>query len=190
MLVLGVDPGTAAVGYGLVRERSGRLETPGYGVVRTPKDLPAAERLLVIHREISSILARHDPDAVAVEELYFNRNVSTALQVGQARGVVLLAAATAGKPVFEYAPPAVKQAVTGYGGADKGQVQAMVRMLLGLGEPPRPDDAADALSVAICCLSSLGLEHVFRGAADRPDGLGAGLRGRAADRGPSGGRSG
>lgn len=160
MLVLGVDPGTATTGYGLVRERAGRLEALDYGVVTTSKDLPLARRLLIIHHELAGLIQVHQPDAVAVEELFFNRNVRTALAVGQARGVVLLTAASAGVPVAEYTPPEVKQAVTGYGAAPKAQMQAMVKLVLGLAEAPHPDDAADALAVAICCTHSQGLERL------------------------------
>jgi crossover junction endodeoxyribonuclease RuvC len=181
VLVLGVDPGTATTGYGFVRERAGRLETLGYGVITTPKEAPLAARLLTIHQELLRLISEHDPDAVAVEELFFNRNVRTALSVGQARGVILLAAAVAGKPVSEYTPPEVKQAVAGYGRADKAQIQAMVRMLLGLREAPRPDDAADALAVAICCVHSRRLERLLAGA-----GTGAGS-GRSAPDGEGGG---
>ncbi len=163
MLVLGVDPGTATTGYGLVRERADRLEALDYGVITTSKDLPLAERLLLIYRRLSELIARHSPDTVAVEELFFNKNVRTALSVGHARGVVLLAAAAAGLPVAEYAPPEVKQAVTGYGGAGKPQMQAMVKMVLGLQAPPRPDDVADALAVAICCTHSRRLERLVAG---------------------------
>lgn len=158
MLVLGVDPGTATTGYGLVEERAGHLVALDYGVIRTSNDLLPADRLLGIYEELSRLIRAHSPEAVAVEELFFNRNVQTALAVGQARGVVLLAAASAGLPVAEYTPPQVKQAVAGYGGADKHQMQAMVKLVLGLPEPPRPDDAADALAVAICCVHSRGLE--------------------------------
>lgn len=179
MLVLGVDPGTATTGYGLVRERAGRLETLGYGVITTPKEAPLAARLLIIHQELLRLISEHDPDAVAVEELFFNRNVRTALSVGQARGAILLTAAVAGKPVSEYTPPEVKLAVAGYGSADKAQMQAMVRMLLGLREAPRPDDAADALAVAICCVHSRRLERLLAGAGagsgrSAPDGEGGG----------------
>lgn len=160
MLVLGVDPGTATTGYGLVRERAGRLEALDYGAVTTSKDLPLPSRLLIIHKELTGLIRVHAPDAMAVEELFFNRNVRTALAVGQARGVVLFTAAAAGVPVAEYTPPQVKQAVTGYGGADKAQMQAMVKLVLGLREVPRPDDAADALAVAICCVHSHGLERL------------------------------
>jgi crossover junction endodeoxyribonuclease RuvC len=170
VLVLGVDPGTATTGYGVVRESGGRLAAVDYGVITTPKDLPLGERLLAIHGELRRLLAGYGPDAVAVEELFFKRNVRTALSVGHARGVVLLAAAEAGVPVREYTPPQVKQAVTGYGKADKAQMQAMMKTFLGLSAVPRPDDVADALAVAICCVHSRGLERVVTGAGRGPAG--------------------
>ncbi len=151
MLVLGLDPGLAITGYGLVRELpSGDLELVECGAITTPAGQPLPERLLKIDRALQQLLARHQPDAAAVEELFFCKNVTTALVVGQARGVTLLALARADVPVFEYKPMAVKQAVTGYGGAPKSQVQEMVRMLLHLENIPRPDDAADAVAVAVC----------------------------------------
>lgn len=155
MLVLGIDPGTAITGYALVRQRDGReAELVECGVIRTPAGMPVAERLRKLYHELSAVIARTAPDVAAVEELFFSRNVTTALSVGQARGVALLAAAEAGLPVYEYKPLEVKQAVVGYGGATKRQVQEMVRVLLGLAEVPRPDDAADAAAVAICHIHS------------------------------------
>ncbi len=155
MLVIGIDPGTAITGYGLVRENEdGSLRVVDYGVVVTPASLPMTERLLELHRGLSELLLLHQPVSGAVEKLFFERNVRTALSVGQGRGVALLALAQAGVPVGEYTPLEVKQAVTGYGGADKNQVQQMVRALLDLPEVPTPDDAADALAVAICHLHS------------------------------------
>ena len=151
MLVLGVDPGTAITGFGLVRD-DGDLSLVACGVITTPAGTPLAERLLAIHRELAALIEQHEPEAVAVEELFFSKNVRTAMSVGQARGVVLLAAAQAGLPVFHYKPTEVKQAVSGYGGADKAQVQEMVRLLLGLDAVPQPDDAADAVAVAVCHL--------------------------------------
>ncbi len=153
MLVIGIDPGTAITGYGLVSEdERGDLRAVAYGVVTTKAKLPMPERLLALHRELQEILARYRPESGAVEKLFFQRNVTTAISVGQARGVSILALAEAGLPVAEYTPMEIKQAVAGYGGADKHQVQYMVRALLGLEETPRPDDAADALAVAICHL--------------------------------------
>lgn len=165
MHVLGIDPGTALLGYGLVREQGGRREAVTYGVLRTPAHMAPAERLLQLYEGVSGLLAAHRPDVVAVEELFFSRNVTSALAVGQARGVVLLAAAQAGLPVAEYKPAQVKQAVAGYGKAEKPQVQQMVRMALGLSAVPKPDDTADALAVALCCLQSWRTERRLAQAA-------------------------
>jgi crossover junction endodeoxyribonuclease RuvC len=154
-LVLGIDPGTATTGYGLVRDREdGSLESAGYGVIQTPAGLPEHQRLSLLYHRLVELLLLHRPDSVAVEKLFFQRNVSTAIAVGQARGVVLLAMAEAGLDVTGYTPNEVKQAVTGYGSAGKKQVQEMVRTLLVLSEIPKPDDAADALAVAICHLNT------------------------------------
>jgi crossover junction endodeoxyribonuclease RuvC len=151
MLVLGIDPGTATTGYGLIRSTpTGDLEMVDYGVVSTPKNTPPEKRLLTIHKEISRLIALHSPETAAVEKLFFQRNVTTAMAVGQARGVVLLALAQNGITVGEYTPMEVKQAVAGYGGADKQQIQLMVKAILNLNDIPRPDDAADALAIAIC----------------------------------------
>lgn len=154
MIVLGIDPGTANTGYGIVAREGNRLRMLDYGCVETSSSLPLAERLVAIHRAVAMLLDLHAPAAVGVESLYFNRNVQTAFAVGQARGVVLLAAAQHAVPVLEYGPGEVKMAVTGYGRADKGQVQRMVQALLGLAVLPRPDHAADALAVAICAAHS------------------------------------
>jgi len=152
VLTLGIDPGTAIMGYGFVAvaARGGALTVGDYGVLTTPKGTPPAERLCSLHARLVTLIAEHRPDVVAVEELFFNTNVRTAIAVGQARGVALLAAAQAGVRVYEYTPPQVKSAVVGYGRATKEQVQLMTTTLLGLRAVPRPDDAADALAVAIC----------------------------------------
>jgi crossover junction endodeoxyribonuclease RuvC len=151
VLVIGIDPGIATTGYGLVQEaQDGSLHLVAYGVIETPAGLPLPQRLLLLHNQLSALLLLHNPAGGAVEKLFFQRNVRTAMTVGQARGVALLALAQAGLPVAEYTPLEVKQAVVGYGGADKNQVQQMVRALLQLDDIPRPDDAADALAVAIC----------------------------------------
>jgi len=163
MLILGLDPGTATTGYGLVREVEGELAVVEYGAITTPAQLAPAERLRQIYQELSAIIARHAPAAVAVEKLFFSRNVRTAMAVGQARGVALLAAANAGLPVYEYTPSEVKQAITGYGGARKAQVQQMVQLLLELEEVPRPDDVADAIAVAVCHLYSARLMDLLAG---------------------------
>jgi crossover junction endodeoxyribonuclease RuvC len=155
MLVIGIDPGTATTGFGLVQENpDGSLTAVKFGVIQTPADMEMPRRLLELHRSLNEILLLHQPDSGAVEKLFFQRNVRTALSVGQARGVVLLSLAEQSLPVAEYSPLEVKQAVAGYGGADKNQVQQMVRALLDLDDIPRPDDAADALAIAICHLHS------------------------------------
>ena len=156
MLVIGIDPGTATTGYGLVRERESdsALECVAYGVVTTPAGVPLPKRLQTIHRELKNVITLHRPDSGAVEKLFFQKNVATAMSVGQGRGVAMLALADCGLDVGEYTPLQVKQAVAGYGGADKKQMQEMVRTLLELDSTPKPDDAADALAVAICHLYS------------------------------------
>ena len=150
MLALGIDPGTATTGYGLVRlEPDGSLLAVNYGVITTPKNTPPAERLVILYNQLQDLLNEHNPDTAAVEKLFFQRNITTAIAVGQARGVMLLSLAQAGLEVFEYTPNEIKQAVAGYGSAGKRQIQEMVRVLLRLEDIPRPDDAADALAVAI-----------------------------------------
>ena len=154
MLVLGIDPGTAITGYGLVREDDEELTLVECGVIVTPSGQPLPERLRHIYRGLADLIGKHKPEAAAVEELFFSRNARTALSVGHARGVALLALADAGLPIHEYKPLEVKQAIAGYGGADKRQVQEMVRMLLNLDHSPHPDDAADAVAVAVCHIHS------------------------------------
>jgi crossover junction endodeoxyribonuclease RuvC len=155
MLVIGIDPGTASTGYGVVRQtQEGELDVVEFGVISTTPDEPMPQRLQKLFVELQELLAKHQPESGAVERLFFQRNVKTAISVGQARGVVLLSLAEAGIPVDEYAPMEIKQAIIGYGGADKQQVQDMVKALLGMAERPHPDDAADALAVAICHLHS------------------------------------
>ena len=154
MLVLGVDPGTAITGYGLVREEEGGLTLVDYGVITTPAGQPLPERLQTIYSGLADVARKHQPQQAAVEELFFSRNVRTALSVGHARGVALLALVDAGLAIHEYKPLEIKQAITGYGGADKQQVQEMVRLLLNLDHVPQPDDAADAVAVAVCHIHS------------------------------------
>jgi len=149
MIVLGIDPGTAALGYGVVERRGAALRELGHGCLTTSPDEPLPIRLAAIHRFVVDLVELHHPDLMAVERVFFQRNAQTALAVGHARGVVLLAAAQHGIPVREATPNEVKIAVSGYGSADKGQVQRMVQALLGLPEPLVSDDAADALAVAI-----------------------------------------
>ncbi len=150
MQVVGIDPGTATTGYGFVSENDqGDLIAIDYGVIQTPAGLPLEQRLLQLYQDLKSLLLLHHPDQGAVEKLFFQKNVTTAIAVGQGRGVVMLALAEAGLSVAEYTPLEVKDAVVGYGRADKRQIQEMVKAMLGLAEIPRPDDAADALAVAI-----------------------------------------
>ncbi|NLS75802.1 MAG: crossover junction endodeoxyribonuclease RuvC [Chloroflexi bacterium] len=150
MLVLGIDPGTATTGYGVVNSEGGALSLVSYGVIETPAGTPLPERLQMIYRGVTEVVRRCGPAEAAVEELFFSKNARTALAVGHGRGVALLALADAGLPVSEYKPAQIKQAITGYGQADKRQMQEMVRLLLGLESLPKPDDAADALAIAIC----------------------------------------
>lgn len=158
MLVLGIDPGTAITGYGLVRQaEDDSLEQVGHGVILTAANTPLPQRLVKLYTEIKQIIDLHRPDSSAVEKLFFTRNVKTGISVGQARGVVLLALAQANLSIAEYTPNEIKLAVSGYGNADKRQVQEMVRVLLNLDEIPKPDDAADALAVSICHLHSARL---------------------------------
>jgi len=165
MLVLGIDPGTATTGYGFVRESDNGPVAVAYGVILTPAGAEMPQRLLTIFHEIRKLIALHHPDTGAVEKLFFQRNVSTAMTVGQARGVALLALAEAGLSIGEYNPRDVKQAVAGYGAADKPQMQGMVRAILNLTETPKPDDAADALAVAICHLHSAHIARLMQQAS-------------------------
>jgi len=148
--VVGIDPGTAACGYGIVQESGGRLREVAHGCWSTPAGEEAVRRLKTIYDAVEALIAEHTPDAVALEESYVGADARIALSVGQARGVVLVAAANAGVACCEYAPARVKQAICGYGRAEKAQMQRMVKMLLSLPELPRPNHAADALAVAIC----------------------------------------
>lgn len=148
--VLGIDPGTAIVGWGVVEGEGQNLRVLAYGTIRTPANTPLAERIHQIYDDMNELLDRYQPDGVAIEQLFFARNVSTALPVAHARGVMLLAVQQHALPIEEFTPMQVKQALTGYGGADKQQMQQMVQLLLNLPEIPRPDDAADAVAIALC----------------------------------------
>ncbi|MFN2185635.1 MAG: crossover junction endodeoxyribonuclease RuvC [Anaerolineae bacterium] len=164
MLVLGIDPGTAITGFGLVREEDEGLALVAYGVITTAANQPLPERLQLIYQGLAQVTRQHQPQQAAVEELFFSRNARTALSVGHARGVALLALADAGLPIYEYKPLEIKQAITGYGGADKGQVQEMVRLLLNLDHVPQPDDAADAVAVAVCHIHSARMKALIEDA--------------------------
>lgn len=155
MLTLGIDPGVSRTGYGLVRKIDEDLTLVGYGVITPESESPPAQRLRVICDELERIIVHHRPTDVAVERLFFSSNARTALAVGEARGVALLAAAKHDLPVYEYTPSEVKESLVGYGRATKGQVQELVKIVLGLDFLPEPDDAADALAVAICHLYAL-----------------------------------
>ena len=164
MLVIGIDPGTATTGYGLIESKDeGSLKSVEYGVIETSSKLPPHQRLLKIYQQLQKLIDLHQPESGAVEKLFFQRNVKTAISVGQGRGVAMLALAEAGIPMMEYSPLEVKQAVVGYGRADKIQVQNMVKALLTLDELPSPDDAADALAVAICHIHSQKIKTLLNG---------------------------
>jgi crossover junction endodeoxyribonuclease RuvC len=150
VVVMGIDPGFAILGYGIVNYSGNSFQLIDYGVITTSASLPLANRLLVLEKGLVELIDKYMPDAVSVEDLFFNNNSKTAIKVGQGRGLALLCAARAGIPVYEYTPLQVKQGVTGYGRADKVQVQHMVKILLNLEKIPKPDDAADALAAAIC----------------------------------------
>lgn len=154
MLVVGIDPGVATTGYGVVRDTVNGILLVDYGVVTTPPNLALAQRLLLLHDELEKIIQLHRPESAAVEKLFFQKNVTTAIAVGQARGVALLTMAENQIEVSEYTPLEVKQAVAGYGSADKKQIQYMVKAILNMEFVPTPDDAADALAIAICHLHS------------------------------------
>lgn len=160
MLVVGIDPGVATTGYGVVRDTRDGIVLVDFGIITTPPRMPLAQRLLVLHRELEKIVQLHRPESSAVEKLFFQKNVTTAIAVGQARGVALLTMAENSIEVSEYTPLEVKQAVAGYGSADKKQVQYMVRALLNMEEIPSPDDAADALAIAICHLHSVRFRNL------------------------------
>ncbi|URN92925.1 MAG: crossover junction endodeoxyribonuclease RuvC [Candidatus Pristimantibacillus lignocellulolyticus] len=150
MRVLGIDPGIAIVGFGFVDKEGHKLTPVQYGAIQTEAHTPQEERLLQVYESAGALMDKYKPDSVAIEKLFFNRNVTTAFAVGEARGVIILAAAQRGLSIAEYTPLQVKQAVVGYGKAEKRQVQEMVKMFLKLSAIPKPDDVADALAVAIC----------------------------------------
>lgn len=150
MIILGIDPGYATVGYGILNKDGSNLSAEDYGVITTPKQESSAVRLAMLEQSLVRIIEKYKPDAISVEELFFNTNITTGIKVAQARGVILLCAVKYCGNLFEYTPLQIKQALTGNGRADKQQVQYMVRALLGLSAVPKPDDAADALAAAIC----------------------------------------
>jgi len=169
MLVMGIDPGTLTTGYGFVEAAGGRngMSFADCGGIRTQSRTPLPERLLKVHDGLVELIKRHSPDAVAVENVFFAENARSALKLGHARGVALLAAVECGVPVFEYSPLEIKQAVAGYGHAEKEQVMRMVMALLNLKEAPRPHDASDALAAAICHINSAGLKKTLADSGER-----------------------
>ena len=165
MRILGIDPGYAIVGFGILEAQRGQARLLRCGAINTQAGVPMPRRLLQIHEDLETLIKRFAPDVMAIEELFFNTNVTTGIAVAHGRGVILLAAEKLGVPVFEYTPMQIKQAVAGYGGADKRQVMLMTQRLLNMKQIPRPDDAADALALAIChgrsATSLLNTERVF-----------------------------
>lgn len=157
MRILGIDPGTGILGFGIIESRGRKVYLVDAGVIRTPVKEDDAIRLETIYDELTDIIATNKPDVMSVEKLFFSKNVTTAMTVAQARGVVLLTARQADMPIYEYNPMQIKQAITGYGKADKKQMQEMVRVLLNLKEVPKPDDCADALAAALTHASTAGL---------------------------------
>ncbi|MBE0523922.1 MAG: crossover junction endodeoxyribonuclease RuvC [Methanosarcinales archaeon] len=150
MIIIGIDPGLATVGFGVIQKRDEKIIPVSYGCIRTSAEKNTSERLLEIYNETNALFEKYNPQTVAIEKLFFNKNVTSAMRVSEARGVILLAAQQKQIPVFEYTPAQIKQAITGTGNADKLQMQEMITRILGLDELPRPDDAADGLSIALC----------------------------------------
>ncbi len=161
MIIMGIDPGLATIGYGVIRDEKNRQTVIDYGVITTPPKIRLPERLKMVFNETLALYDRFQPDAVALEELFFNNNITTGINVAQARGATLAAFALRTENLYEYTPLQVKQSVVGYGRADKRQVQLMVCSILELTETPRPDDAADALAVALCYVNSGSLTKHF-----------------------------
>ena len=154
MIILGIDPGTATTGFGVIKKGK-TLKCLGYGIIQTSPALTAAERLKVLNNKLNELIKKYRPNVLSIESLYFFKNMKTAMPVSQAKGVVLLTAAKKNMPVYEFTPLQAKMTVVGYGKAEKRQVQEMVKILLNLENPPKPDDAADALAIAVCCAKSL-----------------------------------
>lgn len=164
MIIMGIDPGFAITGYGIVKYEGNKFSVIDYGALTTEAHIALPKRLLTLYEGLGELIALHKPDAVAVEELFFNKNIKTALNVGHGRGVALLAGASAGIDVFEYTPLQVKQAVAGYGRAEKSQMQQMIKLILNLPKIPKPDDVADALAIAVCHGHSYRMNSLQTGA--------------------------
>ena len=165
MIILGIDPGYAIVGWGVFEYTRGQFRVLGYGAITTPAGMPFEKRLEIIYKDMCTVIGKYRPEALSIEKLFFTNNKTTGIDVAQARGVILLAATMSGVSINEYTPPQVKQAVVGYGKAEKKQVMLMTQRLLNMKDIPRPDDAADALAIAIChsraATSLLNTERVF-----------------------------
>ncbi|MEX2144964.1 MAG: crossover junction endodeoxyribonuclease RuvC [Candidatus Spechtbacterales bacterium] len=161
-IILGIDPGTATMGYGIIKKTGSDIKCLSYGTLTTDAGIPEHIRLKNLYAGINKLLKKHKPDIIAVENIFYFKNQKTVIHVSQARGVALLIAAQRAKEYFSFTPLQIKQAVTGYGRADKKQVQTMVKTLLRLDEVPKPDDAADALAVAICCANSLNVLQILK----------------------------
>lgn len=163
MKIIGIDPGVAITGFAVLEESGSNYQYISSGCIRTAKNLPTGERLRAIYEAVNEVVKDHQPNVLAIEKLFFSKNVRTAFQVGEARGVIILAATNANLEIFEYTPLQVKQAVAGYGKAEKGQVQKMVQMLLKLSQLPRVDDEADAMAVALCHLQYRRFQEAVKG---------------------------
>jgi crossover junction endodeoxyribonuclease RuvC len=159
LIILGIDPGYGTIGYGVIEKNGSKITPVDYGVIQTPKDESIATRLAMIYDSLNILIKKYKPDEIAVEELFFNTNITTGIKVAQARGVILLCVVRECGRLFEYTPLMVKQSLTGNGRADKKQVQYMVKMMLKLKTEPRPDDAADALAIAICHANTCGFNQ-------------------------------
>jgi len=169
MIIMGIDPGTAIVGYGIIDYKSCKYKVLDYGCIYTDKDMPMTKRLLKINENMEMLISMYDPEWVAVEELFFFKNNKTVISVGQARGVILLSAEKAGKKIAEYTPLQVKMGITGYGKSDKKQVQEMTKIVLGLETIPKPDDAADALAIAVTHANSLGTYNIAKSSTPKKE---------------------
>jgi crossover junction endodeoxyribonuclease RuvC len=162
MVILGIDPGVATIGFGIIRAERGKNTLIQYGVITTPPGIPLSERLVQIYNDMEQLIDTFKPDEIVVEELFFSKNITTGMAVSAARGVALVAVVQRTDNLYEYTPMQIKQAVTGYGGADKHQVQQMVKMLLNMKDIARPDDAADALAVALTHANSMNMKKMFK----------------------------
>jgi crossover junction endodeoxyribonuclease RuvC len=168
MKILGIDPGTVVMGYGIIESDGDEITLVDFGAIKVPEHSEIGERLSLLYNTLTEIIHRHHPDSIAVESPFFSKNVKSAMAIGRAQAIALLAAANSHIPAFEYSPAKVKQMVSGYGAGGKEQVQEMVRLQLGLAQAPHPADAADALAIAICHVQETHLQNLIAGQARRP----------------------